>query len=461
MPALLALAFALLPGIAAAPGADARRSSDQPQGLRSNVPAVYALVGGDVVVRPGEVVQGATLVVRDGKIAAVGKDAAVPADATVIDVSGKRLYAGFIDAYAELPAEQTAKDATLSARDAANYWNPNVTPQADAARILAIDPKTHEALRKLGFVARVYAPSAGVVKGRLALVTTADGAAGDTAMLKNNVGLAAQLVPAGRGRGGGYPSSPMGAFALVRQALYDAQWYAAARAAVEKDAALPLPERNDALAALKPIIDGEMPVWFVSRDEKYALRAKKIADEFSLQAVNVASGFEYRRGQLVADTKLPMVLPLELPQATRRQHARAGGRGDAGVADAVGPGRRQPAADARFGRHVRADAERPQARARRAAVLGEPEEEHRPRLAGRRGAGGADQRRGENRGRGRFARHAGSRQARQLRRRRRRPVRHEGQGEGAGDVGERRARRGGTRPGGRASPGRGRWAAWS
>ena len=294
--------------------ADSRRSSAQPQGLRSNAPSVYALVGGDVVIRPGEVVKAATLVVRDGKIESVGADAKVPADATVIDVSGKRIYAGFIDAYAELPAEQTAKDATLADPAAANYWNPNVTPQVDAARILAVDAKAHEMIRKLGFVARVYAPGAGVIKGRLALVSTADDSGGDTLVLAENRGMAAQLLPAGRGRGAGYPSSPMGAFALVRQAMYDAQWYGAARDAVAKDSTLPLPERNDALAALKPVLDGETPVWFVSRDEKYALRAKKVADEFGLKAVNVASGMEYRRGELVADTKLPMVLPLNFPK---------------------------------------------------------------------------------------------------------------------------------------------------
>ena len=314
---LLLLAALLAVGLccaAAWAAADSRRSSAQPQGLRSNVPGVYALVGGDVVVRPGEVVEDATLVVRDGKIEGIGADVKVPADATVIDVSGKRIYAGFIDAYAELPAEQTAKDATLADPAAANYWNPNVTPQVDAARILAVDAKAHEMIRKLGFVARVYAPGAGVIKGRLALVSTADGSGGDTLVLAENRGMAAQLLPAGRGRGAGYPSSPMGAFALVRQALYDAQWYSAARAAVEKDSALPLPERNDALAALAPVLDGEMPVWFVSRDEKYALRARKVADEFGLKAVNVASGMEYRRGELVADTKLPMVLPLNFPK---------------------------------------------------------------------------------------------------------------------------------------------------
>ena len=391
---LIALFALCLTAAVAWAAADSRRSSAQPQGLRSNVPATYALVGGDLVVRPGEVVEDATLVVRDGKIEAVGKDIQVPADATVVDMNGKRIYAGFIDAYAELPAEQTAKDQTLSDPAAANYWNPNVTPQVDAARILAIDPKAHEALRKLGFVARVYAPGAGVIKGRLALVSTADESSGDTAVLAENLGMAAQLLPAGRGRGGGYPSSPMGAFALVRQALYDAQWYKAARAAAEEDAALPLPERNDALAALRPVIDGEMPVWFVSRDEKYALRAKKVVDEFGLKGVNVASGTEYRRGELVADTKLPMVLPLNFPKPPDVSTPEQADAATLETLMHVGPRPRQPAADARPRRQVRAHAERFAAGARRAAVLAEPEEVDQPRLAAGRGAGGVDDRRG-------------------------------------------------------------------
>ncbi len=43
-----------------------------------------------------------TLVLRDGVIEAVGADVEPPADARRWDVSGKTLYAGFIDAYSEL-----------------------------------------------------------------------------------------------------------------------------------------------------------------------------------------------------------------------------------------------------------------------------------------------------------------------------------------------------------------------
>ncbi len=51
----------------------------------------------------------------------------------------------------------------------------------------------------------------------------------------------------------------MGAVALARQAMYDAQWYRDAQAAIAADPTLPLPEKNDALASLQPVIDGSMP----------------------------------------------------------------------------------------------------------------------------------------------------------------------------------------------------------
>src|SRR5690606_5471174 len=129
-------------------------------------------------------------------------------------------------------------DPALSETQAAKYWNTNVTPQISAARILAIDERAHDSARQSGIVARLYVPSAGVIKGTAALVSTAQGAGGDTAILADDVAMVAQLIPQGRGgfgrgAGGGnrtaYPRSPMGAFALVRQALYDAQWYAQAQ----------------------------------------------------------------------------------------------------------------------------------------------------------------------------------------------------------------------------------------
>ena len=73
-----------------------------PPGFRPWPVGVHALVGGTVVTRPGESITGATIVIRDGFIQAVGKDVVAPADARVWDMKGLTIYAGFIESYLPL-----------------------------------------------------------------------------------------------------------------------------------------------------------------------------------------------------------------------------------------------------------------------------------------------------------------------------------------------------------------------
>src|SRR5580700_1627872 len=47
-------------------------------------------------------IEKATVVIRDGKIAAIGKDVAIPVDATVIDAEGGTVMPGIIDPYFEV-----------------------------------------------------------------------------------------------------------------------------------------------------------------------------------------------------------------------------------------------------------------------------------------------------------------------------------------------------------------------
>src|SRR5439155_18124916 len=76
----------------------------RPPGFRPTPPSSHALVGGKVVVKPGEVIEGGTVVLRDGLIKEVGKDVAVPPDARVWEMKGMTIYAGFIDTYLVLGA---------------------------------------------------------------------------------------------------------------------------------------------------------------------------------------------------------------------------------------------------------------------------------------------------------------------------------------------------------------------
>ena len=69
-----------------------------------------AIVGGRVVPIEGEPIDGGTVLLRDGKIAAVeGPGFEVPADAEILDATGKWVLPGFIDAHAHVGAAEEAQ----------------------------------------------------------------------------------------------------------------------------------------------------------------------------------------------------------------------------------------------------------------------------------------------------------------------------------------------------------------
>lgn len=65
----------------------------------ASVPAKVALKGGKIIPIVGEEIDEGTVLIEQGKITAVGKDVVIPYDAMVVDVSGKVVMPGMIDAH--------------------------------------------------------------------------------------------------------------------------------------------------------------------------------------------------------------------------------------------------------------------------------------------------------------------------------------------------------------------------
>jgi imidazolonepropionase-like amidohydrolase len=299
------VAICLLPTIAAA----APRTAPFP-GLREGSLTVHAIVGGKIIVSPERTIENGTIVIRDGLIVAVGDKIVPPADAQVHSAIGKTIYPGFIDAYDELSGE--ASRAAANDKAGAGYWNANIAAQTRAAALYASDASANRKLRSQGIATRLVAPSAGIVKGTSALVTTGD-EGGKQSIVRDQVAMHAKLTTA-RGQAG-YPNSPMGAYTLVRQAFYDAGWYGQAWDAYQANQDLPRPERSDALAALRGYLGGKLPVIIDAPDELYFLRADRISKEFGLDAIINGSGEEYRRLADIVATHRPVIVPLDFPKA--------------------------------------------------------------------------------------------------------------------------------------------------
>jgi imidazolonepropionase-like amidohydrolase len=299
-------------------------AAQPPEVLR---PTVFAIREARVFCEPGKVLPRATIVIRDGLIAAVGPAVKVPPDALIIDDKKLTVYPGFIDAMSTwgfdpaLRRSETGPAApvdfaseALAATRADN--RKGLTPEFVVSTALRMEPDPAEAWRRQGFTTHLVAPDGGFIVGQSALVSLS-GAPPREAVLRSPVAMHAALHS--MGGSGDYPRSLMGVFAHVRQTLLDAGHYQRVRAAFEKDGSSGhRPPFDPALAALGPVLEQKLPVVFEadSRDEIH--RALDFAAEFRLRPIIYGGREAWKAADRLKKEQVPVLLRLnfvEQPQA--------------------------------------------------------------------------------------------------------------------------------------------------
>lgn len=279
-------------------------------GLRVRLPQVHALVGAKIIASADQQWERGAIVLREGVIEQVGAESSVkiPADARIWNLAGRVLYPGLIDPYSELEIGDVPQDRGTP------HWSRLVQPQRQVQELWNADAGSQDAFRRQGIAIRLVAPNSGILKGQSAVVDTGDK---DTAhhQLHATWGLHMRLTSSRGGRFDEFPWSPMGAVALARQTFYDGQWYREAWKTIDVRGGVGLspPERNAALSALEPFLDGKRPVIFDALDEQYFLRADAFAREFGLRAWMLGSGREYQRLEEIRKTNRPVILPIAFP----------------------------------------------------------------------------------------------------------------------------------------------------
>ena len=89
-------------------------------------PPVYAIRGAKIYTLAGPPIEKGNIVLRGGRIADVGADAAIPADAQVVDGAGLEVYPGFFDSFTQLGlTEVDAVNATVDTADLGEF-NPHL-----------------------------------------------------------------------------------------------------------------------------------------------------------------------------------------------------------------------------------------------------------------------------------------------------------------------------------------------
>jgi imidazolonepropionase-like amidohydrolase len=95
-------------------------------GWAQSAPAAYAIVGAKIYPISGPPIEDGTVIIRDGKIAAVGRDVAAPLDAQVIDAKGLEVYPGLFDPVTQVGLNEiSAVSATVDVAELGEF-NPEL-----------------------------------------------------------------------------------------------------------------------------------------------------------------------------------------------------------------------------------------------------------------------------------------------------------------------------------------------
>ena len=293
----------------------------QVNGVGDKRDGCYAFTNATIVKDAQTTIKNATLLIRDGKIIAVGEGVAVPADAVVVDCKDKFIYPSFIDAYTDygMPQQQRAQagfsfggPGQLTNNQKGAYgWNQALKSDVEGHKLFSVDEARAKSFRETGFGTVLTHQKDGIVRGTGTVVALANNK-DNFVVVKEK---AASLLSFNKGTSTQtYPSSLMGSIALLRQTYLDAAWYKNNPAAtgLQGDGVnITLQSFNNNMS-LPQIFDpadrGAGDVWGV-------MRADRIGDEFGVQYIIKATGKEYQRIKEVAATKAPLIVNLNFPVA--------------------------------------------------------------------------------------------------------------------------------------------------
>lgn len=261
---------------------------------------------------PGSTIDNGSLVIQKGKIVQVGASVTIPANSIIIDLKGKHIYPSFIDPFTNFGIEKPKpKGGSIFSPGAqpqwdadreGYYWNDHIRPETNALTNFKYNKKKADGYIKQGYGAvNTHMPD-GIVRGTGILVAlNNEGTEGDR-LLSDKSAQYLSFKKSNQSKQV-YPTSLMGAMALLRQVYHDADWYASGNSNT-KDLALEALLRNK-----------NQPQIFVAESRIDGFRADKIGDEFNIQYTIVGGGDEYARIDKVKATNATYIIPLDFPEA--------------------------------------------------------------------------------------------------------------------------------------------------
>lgn len=280
----------------------------------------YAITHVKVYTLAGSPIEEGTVLIRNGKIAAVGSNVEIPASAKVIDAQGLQVYPGLFDPITQMGLREIgAVSATVDTTET-GLFNPDVVAATAVLPSSAHIPVT----RAAGITEVLAVPASGgfdsggsasLLGGQASAIHMAGWTIGDMLIRKN----AAMVID--------WPRIELRAFDFSTFSIkeksytdakkeYDKQidqladWIGQARhyaQAMEKSGGSTF-ERDVKLESLTPVIRGEMPVLVFADKEREIRDAVEFCDKQKLKMILAGGAQAWKLKDLLRSRSVPVIL---------------------------------------------------------------------------------------------------------------------------------------------------------
>ena len=273
------------------------------KGVKTTENSTFAFTNATIYVTPTKVFKKGTLLIKDGKVVSVGKSVKIPKGAKITDLKGKTIYPSFIDIYSDfgLAKPKRTRSNSRTTQYASNregyYWNDHIRPETNPIENFKFDAKKAKGLLDAGFGVVNTHLNDGIIRGNGLLIALNPNSSNAYRILDTKSAQYLSFSKSAKSRQA-YPSSRMGAMALLRQVYNDADWYAKGNMK-NKDLSLEALNSNKNLLQI-----------FETGNVLDAIRADKVGDEFGVQYTIVGSGEEFERINDIKATNANFIIPI-------------------------------------------------------------------------------------------------------------------------------------------------------
>lgn len=292
------------------------QAQNQSQSDIAPVSTTYYLQNCNIIPQPGTLLSGYSILLKNGKIAQVGKNINIPFDAMIIKLDSMYVYAGFIDAYSNTGSQKPESKGKQNISDPGNPPNDaaNITPQNRATDQYKSSVSTVSEMRSQGFGLTNAVPQGQYLPGYSDLLLLGNESTYKM-LFKPNTAQHIRLNPTR----GVYPSTIMGAMAKFRDLYRNANITGKHNEQYNtKSGELTRPDYSEELKALYPVTTGKIPLFFYTAYPKDIYRAYILKEElgFDLVLTEVKQGWHYMDKIKKSNTKI--LLSLDLPEQIKK-----------------------------------------------------------------------------------------------------------------------------------------------